>query len=317
MPTSLNLTMPKKQHTGVPGGLPNPPSVAGPRDLVVRHHFTVPPQRWAAAAVLQALAVSAVRAGELVNNVPVVAVGGRSLSIAAGLLSESTVWAVLRTLRDMPGAPILLVTKGTGLKADRYALTKPDIRDPHPNEPDRPMVTDVHDAWSVIGLQHRRVYETIAATGLDNARQLAAAARTSQSSTYNSLAELARIGLVRRRHGTITLSDTGLDDIRPTPAGRNQIHPHRRPPRRSNPMADLAGHTTNPTSRTPHEHHRRGDHAAGPAVRRESEATIWRRSWPRARHQLGWQLSASCLGIVKLFGNACGAVDVSGPAGKR
>ena len=174
-------------------------------------------QRWAAAAVLQALAVSAVRAGELVNNVPVVAVGGRSLSIAAGLLSESTVWAVLRTLRDMSGAPLLLVTKGTGLKADRYALTKPDIRDPHPNEPDRPMVTDVHDAWSVIGLQHRRVYETIAATGLDNARQLAAAARTSQSSTYNTLAELARIGLVRRRHGTITLSDTGLDDIATQP----------------------------------------------------------------------------------------------------
>ena len=76
-------------------------------DITLRSH----PQRWAAAAVLQALAISAVRAGELVNGVPVVAIGGRSLSIAAGLLSESTVWAVLRTLRDMSGAPILLVNK--------------------------------------------------------------------------------------------------------------------------------------------------------------------------------------------------------------
>ena len=61
----------------------------------------------------------------------------------------------------------------------------------------------------------------------------------------------------------------------PTPADRNQIHPHRRPPRRSNPMADLAGHTTNPTSRTPHEHHRRGDHAAGAAVRREKRSRLF------------------------------------------
>ena len=203
----------KKQHTGGSTG-PRPHRLWLAHalwwcDITLRSH----PQRWAAAAVLQALAVSAVRAGELVNGVPVVAVGGRSLSIAAGLLNESTVWAVLRTLRDMPGAPILLVAKGTGLNADRYALTTPDVCDPHPYAPARPAVTDVHDAWSVIGLQHRRIYETIAATGFDNARVIASAARTSQSSTYASLAELTRIGLLRRRHGTITLGDTSLDDI--------------------------------------------------------------------------------------------------------
>jgi hypothetical protein len=204
----------KKQHTG--GG------VSAPRahrlwlahalwwcDITLRSH----PQRWAAAAVLQALAVSAVRAGELVNGVPVVGVGGRSLSIAAGLLGESTVWAVLRVLRDLPGAPILLVAKGTGLNADRYALTTPDVCDPHPDSPGRPAVTDVHDAWSVIGLQHRRIYETIATTGLDSARQVSVAARTSESSAYNSVAELVRVGLLRRRAGRLTLGDTTLDDI--------------------------------------------------------------------------------------------------------
>jgi hypothetical protein len=204
----------KKQHTG--GAVAAPPS----HRLWLAHaiwwcdtSFRSLPQRWAVAAVLQALAISAVRAGELVNGVPVVAVGGRSLSIAAGLLSESTVWAVLRMLRDTPGAPILLVAKGAGLNADRYGLTTPDLRDPYPDELGRPAVTDVHDAWSVIGLQHRRVYEAIANTGLDNAGELAAAARMSASSTYNSLAELARIGLICRRAGVITLGDTTLDDI--------------------------------------------------------------------------------------------------------
>ena len=97
--------------------------------------------------MLQALAVSAAPAGSVIDGVPVVAVGGRSLSLAAGLLSESTVWAILRRLRETPGAPILLIAKGSGLVADRYALTTPDITDPTPDDPGRPAVTDVHPAW--------------------------------------------------------------------------------------------------------------------------------------------------------------------------
>ena len=92
-------------------------------------------------------------------------------------------------------------------------MTTPDVCDPYPDDPGRPVVIDVRNAWSVIGLQHRRVYETIATTGLDNVDELATAARMSASSTYNSLAELAHIGLIRRRAGTITLGDTTLDDI--------------------------------------------------------------------------------------------------------
>ena len=57
--------------------------------------------RWIGAAVYQALAMHAVRAGEVINGVPVVGVGGRSLSIATGLLSETTVWEFLRDTRDL------------------------------------------------------------------------------------------------------------------------------------------------------------------------------------------------------------------------
>ena len=59
-------------------------------------------------------------------------------------------------LRETPGAPILLIAKGSGLVADRYALTTPDITDPTP-DPGRPAVTDVHPAWAIHGHQHRRI----------------------------------------------------------------------------------------------------------------------------------------------------------------
>lgn len=107
--------------------------------------------------MLQALAVSAARAGSVIDGVPVVAVGGRSLSLAAGLLSESTVWGDSAPAARDPGAPILLIAKGSGLVADRYALTTPDITDPTPDDPGRPAVTDVHPAWAVLGHPHRRI----------------------------------------------------------------------------------------------------------------------------------------------------------------
>ena len=171
------------------------------------------PQRAATAAVLQALAVSAARAGSLIDGVPVVAVGGRSLSLAAGLLSESTVWAVLRRLRDTPGAPILLIGKGTGLYADRYALTTPDVTDPTPDEPGRPLVTDVHPAWTVLGQHHRRIYELLTRTSIRRPADLVAAAHTAPSTVYDTLAELARVGLITRTHGHVAPTELTLDNI--------------------------------------------------------------------------------------------------------
>lgn len=178
-------------------------------DLTLRAH----PLRWKVAAVLQGLAVSAARAGEVVNGVAVVGVGGRSLSIAAGLMSESTVWAVLRLLRDMPGSPVLLIAKGSGLVADRYALTEPNVVDPAPTGVGRPVVADVHPAWAVIGYQHRRTFEAITATGLGSVREVSEAARTSLSATYDSVAELARFGLIVRTHGSVNVGQTALDDV--------------------------------------------------------------------------------------------------------
>lgn len=175
--------------------------------------FRSQPHRWTVAAVLQALAVAAARAGETIRDVPVVAVGGRSLSIGAGLVSESSVWEVLRRLRDMPGSPILLVARGRGIEADKYALVTPDVKDPDPASPGRPKVIEVHDAWCVIGLRHRRVYEVLIETGAQKVPEIAAVARVSLTSAYESVAELARIGLIIRSHGTIHPGVVTLDDI--------------------------------------------------------------------------------------------------------
>jgi len=175
--------------------------------------FRSSPQRWSVAAVLQAVAISAVRnvgrgAGELR-----VAVGGRSLSLAAGLLSESTVWAVLRLLRDLDGSPIRLVVKGVGTEADTYALVTPDVVDPDPDAVGRPAVDVVHDAWSVVGWQHRRVYETIAQHGIQGIADIANNARVSISSAYDTVAELCRVGLLTRGRGWVRPGETTLDDI--------------------------------------------------------------------------------------------------------
>lgn len=168
--------------------------------------------RHATAAVLQALAVMAARAGTVVHGVPTVAVGGRSLSLAAGLLSESTVWTTLRRLREMPGAPILLIRKGEGPRPDQYALVTPDVTDPYPDAPGRPRVTPVHPAWIVIGHQHRRVHELVSA-GVHTPKDLATAARMSRTAVYDSVAELSRCGLLHRSSNHVAVGGTTLADI--------------------------------------------------------------------------------------------------------
>ena len=168
--------------------------------------------RHATAAALQALVVMAVRAGTVVNGVPTVAVGGRSLSLATGLLSESTVWTALRRLRETPGSPILLIRKGEGPRPDQYALVTPDVTDPYPDAPGRQHVTPVHPAWIVIGHQHRRVYELVIA-GVCTPKDLATAARMSRTAVYDSVAELSRCGLLHRSTNHVAAGTITLDDI--------------------------------------------------------------------------------------------------------
>lgn len=166
-------------------------------------------------AVMQALAVMATRAGTVVNGVPTVGVGGRSLSLAAGLLSESTVWTTLRRLREMPGSPLLLIRKGEGPLPDQYALVTPDVTDPYPNAQGRPRVLPVHPAWIVIGHQHRRVYELVAA-GVQTPKDLATAARMSRTAVYESVAELCRCGLLHRASNHVDVGNITLDAIAAT-----------------------------------------------------------------------------------------------------
>lgn len=211
----------KELHTGGAGQ----PTPRHPHTTLQRHwlahaiawcdsYFRSDTGRWMKAAVLQALGSGAAKTGQLVNGVPVVRVGGRSLSIGAGLVSKESVWSVLRELRDTPGSPILLTASGSGKRADAYALVRPDVTDPDPDAPGRPELVDVHPVWSAVGLRYRRAYEVLcgAPDGL-HADELAVSARMSRSSTYEAVSELSRVGLVMRRRSHISLTALTLDEL--------------------------------------------------------------------------------------------------------
>lgn len=170
-------------------------------------------QRPVLLAVVQSLAYMSALAGELVEGVPVVAVGGRSLSHAAGLMSESTVWSALRLLRETPGSPILLVARGAGPDADRYALTTPATStSPGRARIQRARVEPVHRAWSVLGIRLRAVYETVVNGSATTVEDVFAAASLRPSNGYAIVADLVSAGLIekngpRLRPGRLTLDD--------------------------------------------------------------------------------------------------------------
>jgi hypothetical protein len=164
-------------------------------------------------AVVQALAYGSALAGELIDGVPVVAIGGRSLSHAAGLLSEDAVWAALRVLRDSPGSPVLLVARGSGRDADRYALTTPATIEPGRAHCVRARVEPVHPAWSVLGLRGRSAYELISSGLARNVEDVLAGAHLKQSTGYSVLMDLVVAGLVQRNGTTLVLGSRSLDDV--------------------------------------------------------------------------------------------------------
>ena len=169
--------------------------------------------KWIGAAVYQALAVHAVRSGDVINGVPVVGVGGRSLSLATGLLSETTVWQFLRDTRDRPGAPLVRTRIAQGRQPDYYALTRQ-----HQLETARPVIAatrveDVHPAWKIIGHRHRRVYEAIVHRQLNDPQDVFAAAHIATSTGYAALAALTTAGLITRRRGHLSAGPVRLDDI--------------------------------------------------------------------------------------------------------
>ncbi len=169
--------------------------------------------RWTVRDVLQALAVKAALAGEMKAGTPVVGVGGRSLSLSAGLLTATATFEVLRRIRDMVGAPIVLVRSAIGRDADFYALTTATEVQIVPIPLDRVIVADVHPVWSVLGRQHRAVYELIAYAGLTRPADIYAAAKVSPRTGQLSIAALAMAGLVTRAGQVVTVGVTTLDEI--------------------------------------------------------------------------------------------------------
>ncbi len=133
--------------------------MAYPRATWVASEFPHRRDRWTTHAVIQALAWAAAVSGQIVEGVPTVGVGGRSLSIAGGMLPESTVWSSLERLREREGSPLLLIERGVDQNPDRYALVPAPEAQTAATAPDPGSevmeVESVQPAWSIIGWRHR------------------------------------------------------------------------------------------------------------------------------------------------------------------
>lgn len=170
--------------------------------------------RWTVRAVLQALAFYALVAGEQRSGTWLVGVGGRTLSIGSGLLSEDSVWRVLADLRERPGSPIVLVRQALGTEADVYALTSQNRVNTDPARAQRVRVEAVHEAWSVIGHHLRCVYELVAYHGLTKKADLYAAAAIPRATGDTMVTALEIAGLLTKSGwGAVAAGHVSLDDI--------------------------------------------------------------------------------------------------------
>ena len=174
--------------------------------------------RWTTHAVIQALAWAAAVSGQTVEGVPTVGVGGRSLSIAAGMLPESTVWSVLERLREMEGSPLLLIERGVGQNPDRYALVPTPAARAAPGPTDdsvQPVeVESVHPAWSVIGWRHRMLYDALSAADEPmSSEELFTAVGIGRTSGYEAVLDLRIAGLIVVEDAVLQIGPAELDDI--------------------------------------------------------------------------------------------------------
>lgn len=179
--------------------------------------------RWTTHAVIQGLAWAAAVTGQIVEGVPTVGVGGRSLSIAAGMLPESTVWSTLERVREMEGSPLLLIERGVGQNPDRYALVPTPAARVAKSSANHvaaePMeVESVHPAWSVLGWRQRILYDTIAAQSDKDADALTpealfTAVGIGRTSGYDALLDLRVAGLLVVQSGRVRIGPVDLDDI--------------------------------------------------------------------------------------------------------
>jgi hypothetical protein len=148
------------------------------------------------------------------------AMGRRGLSLAAGMLDDSTVSDMLRLLRDLQGSPLLRIEKGSGQAADRYALVTARIAGEDLQvteaEIERVRVEPVHAVWGVVlGHAARDVFERLEAAGGRSMRvaELVEASVQSQTQVYAALRRLAEYGLIERGRGWIRRTTRTLDDV--------------------------------------------------------------------------------------------------------
>jgi hypothetical protein len=171
-------------------------------------------RRWTVRAVLQTLAWHAHIAGEEINGVWTVGVGGRHLSLASGALSHDVVYSVLREIRDLNGAPLLRSRCHVGLEADYYALTRPDRITASAAAAARMRIEPVHEAWSILGHHLRRIYELVADHGITTRAELYTAAGVTPGAGDDAVTALQIAGLLTRpARGAVAVGPVTLDAI--------------------------------------------------------------------------------------------------------
>lgn len=227
----LKSSPPRHKRKYTPGGHTEGPR--GPKDLRdwlanamawADQEFAGKRYRWTVHAVLQAIAFYALVAGEQRSGTWLVGVGGRTLSLSAGLLSEDTLWRVLADLRERQGAPLVLARQHIGLEADVYALTRQNRVSTDPAHAERVRVEPVHDAWLVLGHHLRRIYELVAHHGLTKKADIYAAARLPRATGDAMIGDLRIAGLLTcTGRGEVALGSETLDRV----AERHQLQAER------------------------------------------------------------------------------------------
>lgn len=178
-------------------------------------------QRWTVKVVLQALAYLALKSGEQVNGAWVVAVGGRSLSLAAGLMTADAVWKVLRDVRERVGAPLILTRRAVGRDADAYALTSQGAVTVDIGAAERIRIEPVHDAWHVLGWRLQRIHDLVIQHGLTERADIYAAAAVSRSTGDAMISDLQIAGLIAvTGRGRVGPGPSTLDAI----AAQHRLH---------------------------------------------------------------------------------------------
>ncbi|MCV7289147.1 hypothetical protein H7J87_27850 [Mycolicibacterium wolinskyi] len=217
----LKSSPPRHKTKNSPGGYT--PGPRGPKDLRdwlanaiawADREFVGKRYRWTVHAVLQSIAFYAVMAGDQRSGTWLVGVGGRSLSLSSGLLSEDTIWRVLADLRERAGAPLVLVRHHLGTDADVYALTTQNRVTNDAAAGERIRIEPVHDAWIVLGHHLRRIYELVAHHGLTNKADIYAAAAVPRATGDAMVSDLEVAGLLKRAgRGVVVRGPVELDAI--------------------------------------------------------------------------------------------------------